>query len=491
MIEAAHSPERSPFNTRHPMGSFRTINRHQLFIIVSHLESNYYICYMTPQKLTIVSDHWLFKCLKTLPADVLGFVEEKTEKHGDFFIVDMLLFKAFLTSKPSIFQHVLQSNHRNYIRDKAFKELGLALGNGLLVNDGESWKKQRKLAQPAFNKKRLEGMVDVMVDEGVKFCDSLEQYRNKDERVNLLSKMMEITSTIALKTLLGGALDGEHASVEENITFAQQHIISRIRKPAYKFLSYFNGKHKEFNQKIHEFDDLILNVINDRRNSADPPDSDLLSMLMSARDEDGEPMSDKQLRDEVITIFVAGHETSANSLAWTFYLLGQHPEIYKKLKEEVNQVVGDRLPVLGDLRALQYTRMVIEESMRIYPPAYLLSRECAEGDTIEGVTIPKGKPIILSIYALHRNKMLWENPLEFNPERFTPERVKERPKWHYLPFGAGPRMCIGNHFAMMEIQLLMALLVTRFDFVLDKNHEVIPEPLVTLRAKTGVMAWVK
>jgi len=443
------------------------------------------------KKLDVIRDHWFFRCLKTLPRDPLGFVLEKTAAHGDFFIADVLIFKAYVTSSPSVFQHILQTNHRNYIRDRAFRELGLALGNGLLVNDGESWKKQRKLAQPAFYKKRLENMVDVMVAEGVQFCDSLEQYRGKEEKIDLLSKMMGVTSSIALKTLLGGVLEGQLGSVERNITFAQHHIIKRIRKPGYKFYSHLNGSHKEFNEKMHEFDSLVYNVINDRRKSEHPPDSDLLSMLMDARDEDGNPMSDKQLRDEVITIFVAGHETSANALAWTFYLLGKHPEIYKKLKEEVNNVLGDRLPELGDLRALPYTRMVIEESMRLYPPAYILSRECADEDTIDGYTIPKGAIMILSIYALHRNPEYWPDPDKFDPERFAPEHVKERPKWHYLPFGAGPRMCIGNHFAMMEIQILMALFVNRFDFVLDHDHPVEPEPLVTLRAKNGVMTWVK
>lgn len=443
------------------------------------------------KQLPVISDHWFFKCLKTLTNDPLKFALEKTKEHGDFFIVDVLLFKAYMTSSPAVFQHILQSNHRNYIRDRAFKELGLALGNGLLVNDGESWKKQRKLAQPAFYKKRLEGMVNVMVEESVKFCDSLEPFRGTEQRVDLLKKMMEITSNIALKTLLGGDLGHEHQAVEQNITFAQHHIIKRIRKPGYKFLSHINGKHKEFNKRIHEFDELVYSVINERKSSETPPDSDLLSMLMSARDEDGNPMSDKQLRDEVITIFVAGHETSANALAWTFYLLGKHPEFYTKLKNEVKEVLGDRLPVLEDLRKLQYTRMVIEESMRLYPPAYLLSRECAEGDTIEGYPIKKGGIMVLAIHALHKNEEYWENPLEFNPERFTPERVKARPKWHYLPFGAGPRMCIGNHFAMMEIQILLALIVGRFDVQLDPNHAIIPEPLITLRPKHGVMAWLK
>jgi len=445
----------------------------------------------TNKKLPVVSDHWLFKCLKSLPGDPLGFVIRKTEEHGNFFIADVLLFKAYVTCSPAVLQHILQTNHRNYIRDRAFKELGLALGNGLLVNDGESWKKQRKLAQPAFYKKRLEGMVNIMVDEGVKFCDSLEPFKGKDKPIDLLTRMMEITSTIALKTLLGGDLQHEHERVEQNITFAQHHIITRIRKPGYKLLSHLNGKHKEFNRRIHEFDEMVYDVINQRRANGDPQSADLLSMLMAARDEDGNPMSDKQLRDEVITIFVAGHETSANALSWAFYLLGKHPEIYKKLKEEINQVLGDRLPTLDDLRSLRYTRMVIEEAMRLYPPAYLLSRECAEGDTIEGYTIPKGATMILSIYALHKHPDYWENPEEFNPERFAPERSKERPKWHYLPFGAGPRMCIGNHFAMMEIQILVALLVGRFDFVLDQNHPVVPDPLVTLRPKDGVMVWVK
>ncbi len=217
---------------------------------------------------------------------------------------------------------------------------------------------------------------------------------------------------------------------------------------------------------------------------------DLLTMLLEARDEDtGEGMSDRQLRDEAITIFAAGHETSANAMSWTLYLLAKHPEVMERLRLEVAEVLGDRPPTFADLRRLQYTRQVIEEGMRMYPPAWAVGREAIDADEIAGQYIPRKSIIFISIYALHHHPDLWENPEIFNPDRFSAEQSKERSRWHYLPFGAGPRMCIGNNFAMMEMQIVLAMITQKFRLKLTDDQAVEMEALITLKPRNGV--WME
>ncbi|MBI5915213.1 MAG: cytochrome P450, partial [Bacteroidetes bacterium] len=248
---------------------------------------------------------------------------------------------------------------------------------------------------------------------------------------------------------------------------------------------------RRFKKDMAWFDGYIYELIEARRHDPNPP-NDLLTMLLAARDEDtGEAMSDRALRDEAVTLFAAGHETSATALSWTLWLLAQHPDVLQKLRDEVETVLEGRMPAFEDLRKLTYTMQVISEGMRLYPPAFAVGRQPLETDEILGVSIPKRSIMFISIAALHRDPRHWERPHDFYPEHFSPEQEKERPRLAYMPFGAGPRMCIGNHFALMEMQLLLALLVRQFDFELEKNHPVEPEPLVTLKPKHGILMRLK
>jgi len=411
---------------------------------------------------------------------------------GDTFTTDVVVRKLFVTSNPEFMRHVLQTNNKNYIKDISYRQLGLALGNGLLVNEGESWMRQRRLAQPAFYKKRLEGLFNTMVNTAERFFDNdFDKHCSNSDSFNITPEMNIVTSDIALDTLLGGNRYGENRDIQDTIKEAQQYIVRRIRYPHTIPWMHLNGTHRRFQNDIKRFDNAIYQVLADYRKS-DEDDNHLLSMLLEARDEDtGETMSDQQLRDELITIYVAGHETSANALSWTWYALTQNPDVYQKLKDEVRTVLGNRRPTIEDLRALPYTRRVMEESMRMYPPAWAMGREALDEDEAVGYRIPKGQIIFLSIYNIHHDTGIWKDPQRFDPERFTPERVKARPRGVYMPFGLGPRMCIGNNFALMEIQLLIAMMVQRYDFELDENHLVEPEPMVTLRPKNGVKVRVK
>jgi len=432
-----------------------------------------------------------FSDLRTFRANPPVHMRKCKEKFGDTFELDLIFRKAMVTSNPQVIRHVLQTNNKNYIKDLSYRQLKLALGNGLLTNEGEPWMSQRRLAQPAFYKKRLEGLFDTMVDATENFLNGFGKHQGSNTSINITSEMNTVASDVALDTLLGGNRYGENLDIEESISSAQRYIVSRIRYPLATPLSYINGKYKKFKYDLNRFNDAIYGVINEyRENGGD--DNHLLSMLLEARDEDtGEQMSDKQLRDELITIYVAGHETSANALSWTWYLLTRHPEMYQRLKDEIRSTLGNRRPTLADLRALPYSRQVMEEAMRLYPPVWITGREALNEDKAAGFSIKKGGLVFVSISNLHRDERYWENPDQFDPSRFEPAHVKARQRGVYIPFGLGPRMCIGNNFALMEIQLIIMMITQRFDFELDKHHSVEPEALITLRPKHGVKVFVK
>ena len=419
-------------------------------------------------------------------------IRKYKEKFGDTFYLDLIFKKVLATSNPEVIRHILQTNNKNYIKDFSYRQLKLALGNGLLINEGESWMAQRRLAQPAFYKKRLEGLFDTMVRTTENFIENFEKKRGSTSSINITSEMNTITSDVALDTLLGGNRYGDNMDIQQTISRSQQYIVERIRYPWRTPFAYINGKHRQFQKDLKRFDEVIYEIINTHRQQKTEGENHLLSMLLEARDEDtGEQMNDQQLRDELMTIYVAGHETSANALSWTWYLLTQHLDIYQRLKDEIRNTLGTRRPTLADLRAMPYVRQVLDEAMRLYPPAWAMGREAIHSDEASGYKIEKGGVVFVSISNLHRDERFWENPDQFDPDRFTPERNKARERGVYMPFGLGPRMCIGNNFALMEIQLIIMMMVQSFDFELDTKHPVVPEALITLRPKYGIKVFVK
>ncbi len=445
----------------------------------------------TNKTVPIVRRKGLFRVERAFLKSPVDFLADCQKIYGNTFVVHLFRRKLYVTSDPESMKYVLQTNNKNYIKDAGSRQLKLALGNGLLMNEGESWMRQRRLAQPAFYKKRLDGLFDVMVDVVEDFCNKMEQHRGNPNPINITSEMNTVTADVVMKTLLGTDLDIDSEDVQETILSAQNYIIKRIRQPYMRPVMYLDGRARKFKTDLDRFDKIIYDAIDERQKTGEMGNN-LLSMLIETKDADtGAGMNRQQLRDEVMTMYVAGHETSANALSWTWYLLTKHPDVYKKVKTEVQEVLGNRRPELADLKAMQYTRQVMEESMRCYPPAWATGREALTTDHIQGYQVEKGELVFLSINNLHHDPELWENPDEFNPDRFSPEQVKARSKGHYIPFGAGPRMCIGNHFALMEIQLLLACMIRKFDFERDEKHLVQREALVTLRPKYGVKVWVK
>lgn len=399
----------------------------------------------------------------------------------------------YLVLQPEDAKHVMQENHRNYGRSPAFNVLKIFLGNGLLTSDGDFWRRQRRLAQPAFHRQRLAALAQTMVDETATWIDELQQL-DRARPVNVSQAFMDVTMRIVCKTLfgsdIGGDLTGLSAALDTLQYQANQRMLSPIRFP----MHWPTPAHIRFRKAGELVDSFIYGVINQRRQDGIDQQHDLLAMLQSTEDEDtGERMSDQQLRDECVTLFAAGHETTAVSMAWTLHLLTQHPKVLARLQKEAKTILGDtRTPSPDIFRALPYTMQVVQESLRLYPPAWIMSRLALADDPIGPYTIPAGSTALVSPYLLHRDPASWPDPERFDPERFAPGGGGEsRHSYAYLPFGGGPRLCIGNQFALMEMQILLAMLVRAFTVDPVPNQRVDTHPLITLRPKRSINVYLK
>lgn len=395
----------------------------------------------------------------------------------------------YLVLQPEDAKHVLQENHRNYGRSPGFEVLKIFLGNGLLTSDGDFWRRQRRLAQPAFHRQKLAALTQTMISETADWLDEFDGHPLK-EPVNISQVFMDVTMRIVCKTLFGsdttGKLDGLSHALDTLNYLANKRMLSPIRFP-YAWPTPDNQRSKRARMLVDSF---IFGLIDQRRTASDARD-DLLGMLLSAEDEEtGERMSNQQLRDEAVTIFSAGHETTAISMAWTIHLLTKHPDVLARLKAESHSVLGDaRTPSPDAFRALTYTMQVIQESLRLYPPAWIMSRRAHQNDHVGPYTIPAGDTVLVCPYLLHRDPANWPDPDRFDPERFAPDGPKDHlHSYAYLPFGGGPRLCIGNQFALMEMQILLALFVRRFRVEAVGSERIIPRPLITLRPNQAIRA---
>lgn len=393
---------------------------------------------------------------------------------------------GILTIEPEIIQQILQKNHRNYPKSPMhFEKLAYFLGNGLLTSTGDYWLRQRRLIQPGFHRQRLAALTGIMQQTIEQQLLRFEQ--RIDQEVDAYPEMMEMAFRVVAASLFSTAMSEEDLEeLSYTITTLQEFIILQIRQPYLNPWFRLSGQIKK-HEKLTERADRVLKGIIKKRLEGEAEADDLLQMLLDARYEDtGEPMSERQLLDESKIIFVAGHETSANALAWTWYLLAQHPAVTDKLRSEIQTVLGERKPTFGDLSKMTYTLQVIEESMRLYPPAWITDRLAIDDDEVKGVRIPANTMAIPYIYGAHHNPDIWQAPYTFNPDRFAPENRKEIPAYAYLPFGGGPRLCIGNNFALMEMQLILIEMIRRYRFELLPGQDIQPKALITLRPYPGV-----
>ena len=419
--------------------------------------------------------------------DTLGFIE-RCRDYGDVVRMRFLYLTAYFLYNPDHIEYVLVSNAKNFIKSRSLRSpfFQRLVGNGLLTSEGEVWKRQRRLAQPAFHRQRISAYGEVMVNYATRMISS---WRAGDER-DIHRDMMNLTMQVVVKTLFNADVSGDADKVGQ--------ILSQMGKP---FASQATLKwildnrlptrtHRRFNAAAREIDEIVYRIIAERRSSGSD-EGDLLSMLLAALDEDNSQMTDRQLRDEVMTIFLAGHETSALTLSWAWYLMGQNPEVEKKFHAELDEVLGNRLPSVADMARLKYTDLIARESMRLYPPAYGLGREAIEEFELGGYRVPAGSQLFMFQWAVQRDPRFFAEPERFYPERWTEDFSNSLPKYAYFPFGGGPRACIGNYFAMMEIVLLLATIGQRFRFTLLPDQPVSLLPAMSLRPKDGIKVRVE
>lgn len=388
-------------------------------------------------------------------------------------------------SNPAHIQQVLQTNFSNYGRGRDYKILKSSLGEGLLTSDGAWWQRQRKMTQPAFHSQKVASFALIMEEHTQAMLQRWDRYAASGEAFDVIPELMHLTLNIASQALFSTSLESEAQVIRETLSVGRDYAVNRawsiVRWPQ----NLPTARNREYRQALGQFHQILDRIIAARRESHAPV-NDLLTMFMDARDEEGQPMSDHQLRDEMATLITAGHETTTLALSWLCYLLAQHQETALKVCDELAFLNGNA-PSYEDLFRLKFTRMVIDETMRLYPPVWVLSRTAAGDDEIGGYHVPAGSEILIFPYITHRHPKWWQSPDTFMPSRFSPENSGARVKFAYLPFGAGPRTCVGLNFAMTEIQIVLALILQRFHLRLAENHpEVKADPSVTLRPLPGI-----
>lgn len=444
-----------------------------------------------PQLLTppMPEGHWFFGSGAEAAANPLKFYCRVWQQYGDIVKMRAMLgFEWYLVASPAGAEHVLQANQANYKKPALFtKALGMIAGNGLVTSEGNFWRRQRRLAQPAFHRQRLALLGDTMSRAAAETVENWQTtFARTNEAFDVMEEMTKLTVRIAAETLFSADISEDAERFGDALKIALAHVSYRMRYPFALPEFIPTARNRQFNRARRTLDEIVLKIIRRRRiETADK--GDLLSMLIHARDEEtGEMMSDAQLKDEVMTLLIAGHETTAAGLAWAWYLLAKTDCARARLRAELELNLQGRAPTAEDLPRLPFTRMVFEETMRLFPPAWGQPRESIGADEIGGFRIEPGKMVVVSQFIVHRHPQFWERPDDFCPERFTPENSKNRPRFAYFPFGGGARQCIGNHFALMEAQIVLATIAQNFVPQLAEAEQPELDPTFALRPKNGV-----
>ena len=395
----------------------------------------------------------------------------------------------FLLAHPDHLALVLNENAAAYHKGGPVKQLHPILGMGLPLNDGPAWRRQRRLVQPAFNRQQIQSYIPMIAQNTLTM---LEDWRYRDQPVDIEDAMMQLTLHIIVTMLFGSGLATDDIrAIGAAFTTVHELASYRSRTLIAPPLALPTSQHRQFREAIQFLNGIVQQSIATYRHNPDETTS-MLSVLLHTRDaETGETMSDQQLRDEVMTLLMAGHETTANALTWVWYLLAQHPTIEAQLAAEAMQVLQGHAPEVADLPRLSYTRQVIEETLRLYPPGWTVMRTPLRDEVIGGYRIPARSTLLLSPYITHRHPAFWEQPEYFDPARFAPNRAATRPRYAYLPFGGGPRVCIGNHLALMEAQIIVACIAQACQLQLESTEPVPIQPLFTLRPARPILMHVQ
>ena len=408
---------------------------------------------------------------------------------GDVFPYRIGSRPLYFVAHPDDIKHVLLDNYKNYRKHTAYDKIKPLVGEGLLTSEGETWLANRRLAQPVFHRQRIAAFGTLMTDECETMMARWEQF-GVGEAFDVSAEMMRLTLTVVGKALFSTDLSLEADEIGDALSFALEETNRRNLAPFSLPSSLPTPNNVRYAKAIQALDDVVYGLIAERRNSHEDK-GDLLSMLLNVQDADtSERMSDKGLRDEAMTLFLAGHETSATALSWTFYLLSKHPAVQNALFREVDQTLEGRTATVADVPKLTYTRQVVDEALRLYPPAWMIGRHTLAEDRLpSGALLNADTDVSISPYVTHRHPDFWHNPEGFDPERFAPNENKhgvERHRFAYFPFGAGPRICIGNNFALLEMVLTLATVSQRYALDLVGGERGAMQPKITLRPKDGI-----
>jgi cytochrome P450 len=429
--------------------------------------------------------HVLLGHARELQHDALNFYLRLACEYGDVARMRLLSKTTYVVSHPDGIRQILQKSHGNYDRQVfTYKPLHPFLGNGLLLSDGALWRHQRRLMQPAFHRQRVAPLAMQMTGAAAAMFKRWEQRPNQDEPLDMHEEMMRVTLCIVGMTLFGLDLSNEQHPAGR----AFQTMIGALAE--YVFFPFPplwvpTLRNRRIRTALETLNSLVRDLIQQRRQQQEDT-GDLLSLLLLARDEEGQGMSDQQLRDEIISLLFAGHETTANTLTWACYELSQHPDLEQRLWEETDMVLHGEQPTVAHLPHLPYARMVIDEILRLYPPSFALVRRTLVDDEVFGYRLPANHLVWANICAVHRHPAYWEQPEVFDPERFSPDHPAAGVHRAYFPFGGGPHLCIGNSFALLEGQLLLTMMANRYQLRLVPGTPVEPVSMLTVRPRHGL-----
>lgn len=433
--------------------------------------------------------HWLLGPAYYVRREPLKWIPQWIQDYGEICTIVTSLGQATVVASPDLARQVLADHYANYQqKSKAYMVLKLLLGNGLVTSEGEFWRGQRKLVQPAFHRRRLDALFAMMVERVTDCADRLAPLAATKGVVDFSPLLSQLTLDVISRAMFSSDVQGAAADVSHHIAVLNEYALRMLRNPLL-FLLPLTVPTPLSHRQVHSrnaLESIVRGIIQSRRRHPSEHD-DLLSMLLSACEEGtGRGMSDEQLRDEVMTIFVAGHETTANAMAWLLYLVSQNPEVEARLLAEIDRYWPEDGLSASNISLFSYTRQVIEESLRVYPSIWSIGRRCTEEDDLGGYKIPVGMNIVIPIFYFHWSERYWTEPKKFDPDRFSPERRPSPEPMVYFPFGAGPRSCVGMHFALQELMIITLIFYRRFRFELEPGFTVEPDPLITLRPKHGM-----
>lgn len=425
--------------------------------------------------------------LSKMARNRLAVMSSVSARYGDAVRLPLGPKTLYFFNHPDHAKHVLAENNANYHKGIGLIHARRTLGDGLLTSEGELWTKQRKTIQPVFQAKRIARQAGAIADEAVKLVERLKAQRGAGP-VDIRQEMTELTLGVLGRTLLDADL-GAFSEIGDAFEAVQDQAMFEMMSlgvvPTWVPLP----KQLGFRRARAELQRIVDQLVADRESrTGDVADGDdVLSRLIESTRREADPRVGRQrMRDELVTLLLAGHETTASTLSWTFYLVDKHPEVWERLHAEAVEVLGDRPPVFEDLHRLKYTAMVVDEVMRLYPPVWLLPRLAQAEDNVGGYHVPAGADVLICPYTLHRHPGFWDDPDRFDPERFDPDRPTERPRYAFIPFGAGPRFCVGNNLGMMEAAFVIATIARDLRLTTVAGYRVVPEPMLTLRIRGGL-----